>query len=139
MSFQEDWNLHTMKKRVVIVIIGLIVLIAILAGVKAMQIGAMINQGKKMVPPPETVTTATAKSESWETALTAIGSLSAVQGVTVAAELSGKVVQITFASGTPAKKGDLLVRQDTSSEDAQLPGAEAQSTMARTVVERDMK
>lgn len=128
-----------MKKRVVIVIIGLIVLIAILAGVKAMQIGAMINQGKKMVPPPETVTTATAKSESWETTLTAIGSLSAVQGVTVAAELSGKVVKIAFASGTPAKKGDLLVRQDTSSEDAQLPGAEAQSTMARTVVERDMK
>jgi membrane fusion protein (multidrug efflux system) len=128
-----------MQKRIIIVIIGLVVLIAILAGVKAMQIGAMVSQGKKMVPPPETVTTAAVKSESWETALTAVGSLSAVQGVTVAADLAGKVVQIAFASGTQAKKGDLLVRQDTSSEEAQFPGSEAQATMTRTVVERDLK
>jgi membrane fusion protein (multidrug efflux system) len=126
-----------MKKRILIAIIGLIILIAALAGIKTLQFGAMAEQGKKMVPPPETVTTAKVTSEAWETALTAVGSLSAVQGVTVAAELAGKVEGIAFESGAQVRKGDLLVRQDTSSEEAQLPGAEAQATLARTVLERD--
>ncbi len=128
-----------MKKRIFIAILCLAVLIGILAGIKATQIGAMVERGKKMVPPPEAVTTFAVKSESWENALTAVGSLSAVQGVTVAAELAGKVVQIAFESGTRVRKGDILVLQDTSSEEAQLPGAEAQATQARTVLDRDTK
>jgi len=128
-----------MKKRIMLAVLGLIVLIALLAAVKTMQIGAMINQGKKFVPPPETVTTAAVTAESWETALTAIGSLTAVQGVTVAAELPGKVVRIAFVPGKPVKKGDLLVCQDTSSEEAQLPGATAQANLARTELERATK
>jgi membrane fusion protein (multidrug efflux system) len=126
-----------MKKRILFVILGLFILIALLSGVKAMQIGAMIDQGKKMVPPPETTTTAAATAESWETALTAVGSLAAVQGVTVAAELTGKVVDIAFEAGAQVKKGDLLIRQDTSSEEAQLPGAVAQVHLTRTVLARD--
>ncbi len=128
-----------MKKRILVAIHGLVVLIAALAGIKALQIRAMIAQGKKMVPPPETVTTAQVQSESWETALTAVGSLTAVQGVTVSAELAGKVVTIAFEPGTSVRKGDLLIRQDTTSEEAQLPGAIAQAELARSVLERDAK
>jgi membrane fusion protein (multidrug efflux system) len=128
-----------MKKRIVLTILGLVVLIALIAGVKTMQIRAMIDQGKKFVPPPETVTTAGVRAESWETALTAIGTLTAVQGVTVAAELPGKVVKISFIPGNPVKKGDLLVCQDTTSEEAQLPGAMAQADMARADLERAKK
>ena len=128
-----------MKKRIIFAIIGLIVVIASLAAVKAMQIRVMVAQGKKFVPPPETVTTATIRSESWENALTAVGSLTAVQGVTVAVELAGKVVKIAFEPGAPVKKGDLLLRQDTTSEEAQLPGAAAQADLAWSVLERDAK
>ncbi|HEY6839234.1 MAG TPA: efflux RND transporter periplasmic adaptor subunit [Geobacteraceae bacterium] len=128
-----------MKNRIFITVIGLVAVIAILAGIKAMQIGAMVEQGKKMVPPPETVTTAVVKSESWENALSAVGSLTAVQGVTVAAELAGKVERIAFESGAHVRKGDLLVHQDTSAEEALLAGAEAQTVLARTVLERDAK
>ncbi len=126
-----------MKKRIALVIFGLVALIGALSAIKAMQISAMVEQGKKAVPPPETVTTAAVRAESWETALTAVGSLTAVQGVTVAAELPGKVAAIAFESGAMARKGELLVRQDTSSEEAQLPGAVAQAEQARTVVTRD--
>jgi len=125
-----------MKKRVMFAIIGLLVVIAALAGVKAMQIHAMIDQGKKFVPPPETVTSALVKADTWETALTAVGTLNAVQGVTVAAEMAGKVVKIEFEPGTAVKKGDLLLRQDTSSEEAQLPGLQAQVKLARNELER---
>jgi membrane fusion protein (multidrug efflux system) len=99
----------------------------------------MVDQGKKFVPPPETVTSAAASAESWEMALAAVGSLAAVQGVTVAAELPGKVAEIAFESGAKVKKGDLLIRQDTSSEEAQLPGAVAQVNLTQSIVERDAK
>ncbi len=128
-----------MKKRIILSILGLIVVIAVLAGIKAMQIGAMIGQGKKFVPPPETVTSTQAKTESWAADLTAVGTLTAVQGVTVAAELDGKVVKIGFVPGAAVKKGDLLARQDTSSEEAQLPGLTAQMKLARTELARDDK
>ncbi len=128
-----------MKRRIVLVIGGLVVLIVALSAIKAMQISAMVEQGKKAVPPPETVTTARATAESWGTALTAVGTLTAVQGVTVAAELAGKVAQIGFEPGAKVGKGQLLVRQDTTSEEAQLPGAVAQAALAQTVVDRDRR
>lgn len=125
-----------MKKRIVFSLTGLVILIAILGGVKTFQIRAMIDQGKKFVPPPETVTTAEVKSETWDTALTAVGTLNAVQGVTVAAELPGKVVKIEFEPGTTVKKGDILLRQDTSSEEAQLPGVLSQVNLYVKNLER---
>ena len=128
-----------MKKRILFAILGLTVLIVVLAGIKALQIRAMIERGKAFVPPPETVTTAVAKTESWETSLTAVGSLTAVQGVTVAAELAGKVVEIAFEPGARVTKGDLLIRQDTSAEEAQLPGAVAQVSLTKSTLDRDEK
>ena len=125
-----------MKKRIFLAVLGLVIVVAVLAGIKAIQIGAMIDQGKKFVPPPETVTTAPVRAESWETALTATGTLTAVQGVTVAAEMPGKVVRIGLVPGNPVRKGEMLVCQDTTSEEAQLPGAKAQANLARTELER---
>ena len=128
-----------MKKRIIFAILGLVILICVLAGIKALQIFTMVEAGKKQVPPPETVTTTTARTESWETALTAVGSLTAVQGVNMAAELAGKIVQIAFTPGATVRKGDLLIRQDTSSEQAQLPGAVAQATLTKSILDRDAK
>ena len=125
-----------MKKPLLLVILGLVILIGLLAGIKGLQIRAMVEQKKKFVPPPETVTSAPVKAESWEIALTSVGTLHAVQGVTVAAELTGKVVEIAFEAGTTVKKGDILLRQDTSSEEAQLSGALAQVNLSRINLKR---
>ena len=116
-----------MKKRIILTVVGLLVIIGLLAGIKVLQIKAMIDQGKKAVPPPETVTASLVRSETWETSLTAIGSLTAVQGVTVSDELAGKVAAIAFEAGRSAKKGQVLIRQDTTAEEAQLPGLLAHS------------
>ncbi|HSQ14800.1 MAG TPA: biotin/lipoyl-binding protein, partial [Candidatus Binatia bacterium] len=104
-----------------------------------LQIRKMVEHGKKAVLPPDTVTTATARSDSWETSLSAVGSLTAVQGVTVAAELPGKVVELSFEPGAKVKRGDPLIRQDTSVEEAQLPGVEAQVTLTESVLARDVE
>lgn len=124
-----------MKKRIILAIIGLIVVIGILGIIKGLQIGRMTAMGQ-FTPPPETVTTAEVHAEAWESLITSVGSLVAVQGVTVSAELSGKVVKIAFEPGSRVKAGDLLVKLDTSSEEAQLPGAEAALALARSNLER---
>ncbi|MDP4858404.1 MAG: efflux RND transporter periplasmic adaptor subunit [Desulfobacterales bacterium] len=128
-----------MIKRIIITIVGLMVVVGILGGIKGLQIKRMIAQGKQFSPPPEPVTTAVARKETWESLLTAVGSLEAVQGVIVTAELSGKVERIGFEPGTKVKTGDLLVQQDISAENAQLRAAEASLTLAKIDLERKSK
>ena len=125
-----------MIKRIVLVIVLLIVLAGILAGIKSLQISRMIAKGETAEMPPETVTTAVARSESWGARLTAVGSLTAVQGVTVSAEVTGKIVHIGFESGGIVQAGTVLVKQDTDSETAQLRGAEANQALAKLNFER---
>ena len=125
-----------MTKKVILVIFGLLVLVGVLAGVKGLQIDRMIGQGKEFVPPPDPVTTALVHRETWESVLTSVGSLEAVQGVVVTAELTGKVVDIAFAPGAMVKAGDLLVKQDTAAEEAQLRAAEANVALRKTNLER---
>ena len=112
------------------------VLIGGLAGIKYLQIERMTAYGDNFVSPPEVVTTAMAKKDSWESFLTAVGSLEAVQGVVITAELKGKVVRIAFEPGSTVKAGDLLVQQDTSVELAQLRAAEAEVALAKLNFER---
>lgn len=125
-----------MKKRLLLSLLGLLLVIIILAGIKGLQIFKMVGTGKNFTPPPETVTTTKALPDSWETTLPAVGSLEAVQGVTVAAELSGKVVRLDFTPGARVKAGSILLQQDISSEEAQLQAAEAQASLAKVNFER---
>lgn len=120
-----------MIKKILFAIVGLLVIVGALAGIKALQIRAMIAQGSKFSPPPVVVSTSETRTEQWQERIPAVGSLSAVQGVTVAAELAGKVVEIAFDPGREVRAGDLLVRLDTSSEKARLPGAEANLELTR--------
>jgi membrane fusion protein (multidrug efflux system) len=126
-----------MKKQLIIVIIGLVAVAGALGGIKALQISRMISQKKPVFP--ETVTTFMAREEAWESTLTSVGSLEAVQGVKVSAEISGKVVQISFNPGTMAQAGDLLLQQDIDAEKAQLRSAEATAALAKINLERTRK
>ena len=117
-----------------IIILGLLGLIVLIGGIKFLQINTLIHM--KAVVPLEAVSTTEVKQESWQETLTSVGSLSAVQGVTVAAELDGKIVEIAFESGSSVKAGDVLVRQDTSAEEAQLRAAEANVDLTRVNLER---
>ncbi len=126
-----------MKKKILFAIIGVVVLAVILGGIKGLQINQMIAQQRK--PMPETVTTAVAHTEAWESLLTSVASLVAVQGVMVSAEVAGKVVHIAFEPGTMVKVGDLLVQQDTVAENAQLRSAEATVALTKLSLERARK
>jgi membrane fusion protein, multidrug efflux system len=104
-------------------------------GIKVLQIGKMMST--PMVMPPTTVSSAVVKEEDWAPTLSAIGSVSAVQGAVVSAELGGVVAEINFQSGGVAKKGDVLMRLDSSAEEAQLRTAEADLELAKANLERE--
>ena len=115
---------------------GLLALVVLLVGIKGLQISKMMAAAKAMTPPPQTVSSAEVREENWAPVLSAIGSVSAVQGAIIAAELGGVVSEIKFENGGVAKKGDVIMKLDASQEEALLRSAEAEAELARTDLER---
>jgi membrane fusion protein (multidrug efflux system) len=120
-----------MAKRMSIMVAVLVVLLGALAFVKVRQLQAMAAQFAAMQPPPEAVTTIEARRADWPSTVSAIGTVEAVQGVTVSADLPGIVSRIAFESGQGVAKGDVLVELDTKQEQAQLAAAQAQLELSR--------
>ena len=113
---------------------ALVLLVVLLLGIKAMQIGKMMSTPFTM--PPTTVSSIEVKEQDWAPVLSAVGSISAVQGAVVSTELGGVVAQINFPNGGEAKKGDVLLKLDTSAEEGQLHTAEADLELARANLQR---
>lgn len=114
----------------------IVAIVGFLAGIKILQFRTMGQAMQHMTMPPETVTSAKVLEDSWPKSITATGSIAAVQGVTVAAEVAGKIVRISFESGDVVKAGDVLVKLDTATEEAQLRAAEATAELAQTSLRR---
>lgn len=128
-------KLADMPKKLLITLIGLAILIGVPVIIKMTQFKVMGSVQMQM--PPQTVTADKVRKMHWGNTVSATGSLVAVQGVDVSAELGGKVTEIAFESGNRVKTGDLLVRLDTSAEKAQLRSAEAAAKLARINLNRN--
>jgi membrane fusion protein (multidrug efflux system) len=125
-----------MKKRMILMLAVVLAFVAAVGGVKFLQIRSAMAQQGSFQPPPETVTTVIAKAEPWEATMNAVGSVVAVNGVTVSADLPGLVDEIAFQSGQKVGKGDVLIRLSTREERAQLASAEAQRELSRVALRR---
>lgn len=119
-----------MAKRMVVMLTLTLLFVGALGFVKFKQIQTAIAQGAAFQPPPEAVTTITAAQEHWPTTVNAIGTVAAVRGVTVSADLPGIVDQILFESGDAVREGQVLAVLDTRQEQAQMAAAEAQRVLA---------
>jgi len=115
-------------------VLGLVVVLLMIVGIKALQILKM--KSAPMMMPTTTVSSAPVKEEDWSPMLSSVGSISAVQGAVVSTELGGTVAEIKFPNGSVAKQGDVLVKLDASSEEAQLRTAEADLELARADLQR---
>ncbi|HEX4640213.1 MAG TPA: efflux RND transporter periplasmic adaptor subunit [Chthoniobacterales bacterium] len=115
-------------------VVGLILVFVILAAIKAMQIRKMMSM--PMVMPPTTVSSVQVTEENWPPIFSSVGTLSAVQGATVSAELAGTVAEVKFENGAVAKKGDILLRLDASAEEGLLRTAEADLELAKSDLSR---
>ena len=119
--------------------IGIVSLVIVcLAIVKFLQIRAAIASSQ-FAPPPEAVTAAVVKELEWQRTIRSVGSLAAVQGVTLSAETAGVVTKINFESGTLVKQGDVIVELDASVEEANLKAAQAVLASAEPAYNRARK
>jgi membrane fusion protein (multidrug efflux system) len=125
-----------MAKRMILMLAVTAALVAGLGFVKFRQIQVAIAQGAAFQPPPDAVTTIVAREEAWPSTFTAIGTMAAVHGVTVSADLPGTVDRIAFESGREVRQGAVLAQLDTRQERAQLAAADAQRELARLNFER---
>src|SRR6266478_2614916 len=120
-----------MKKFIVTILLMIVVVGLIYGGLvffKVNQIMGFMQMAKSgaFAPPPTAVTTTVAEKSQWQPTLETIGTVTAINGVTISTDLAGIVSKIAFDSGSQVKAGDLLVQLNTDQEQAQLAQAEAQ-------------
>ena len=120
-----------MAKRMILMLGVVLAVIGALGFMKFKQVETAIQVGASYQPPPEAVTSIVAQREQWPASMGVIGTMEAVHGVTVSADLPGVVEKILFESGQSVHAGDVLVVLDTRQERAQFASLEAQSELAR--------
>jgi membrane fusion protein (multidrug efflux system) len=125
--------------RYIVAVLGLLLVIGGLVGIKATQISGLIKAGEafaKAGPPPEAVSTDRARDLSWEGTQSAVGTVGATRGVVLSNDAAGVVKRISILSGTVVKAGQVLVELDNGVERAQLATAQARLELAGQNLER---
>lgn len=125
-----------MMKRMVVMLIIVLVLFGGLFGLKSMANKGMQAFFDNMPQPPVAVTTAVAEAMAWPREISAVGSISPVNGIDVTTEVGGLVQRIEFESGAHAEAGQLLVQLDARSEQASLDNLRAQARLTATTLKR---
>jgi membrane fusion protein, multidrug efflux system len=131
-----------MKKFIVAILLMLVVVVAIYFGLGYYKVGqimgfAQLAKSGAFAPPPTAVTTTVAQKSEWQPTLETIGTVVAINGVTISTDLAGIVSKIAFDSGSQVKAGDLLVQLNTNQEQAQLAQAEAQRDWTQITLTRN--
>ncbi len=134
--FPAPVSMTLMAKRSLGMLVAVIGVLGAIAAFKyhAVQMAARARAAAR--PPPVAVAATAAAETAWRRQLHAVGTLDAVEGVTVSNELAGTIARIAFASGQHVKPGDLLVQLDVSTDEAQLRGLQAQVALARITLDR---
>ena len=117
----------------------LFVIIAIGAGLgvwKYESIQASAEASANQPEPMESVMVASAREIEHRQTTTSIGTVLALQSITLKNELPGTVRQVTLTPGQIVDKGTLLVALDVSVEQAELKAQEAQAALAKSVLTR---
>lgn len=108
----------------------------LLGGYKFLQIRAAIAFAESFPEHSESVETDTVRESEWTETLTALGEVVAPKSVELRNELEGRISAVDMPPGGVVKQGQVLLRLDTSEENAQLRGAEAEAELARLALER---
>jgi membrane fusion protein (multidrug efflux system) len=127
------------RKQVLGVMAILVVVFGGLFGAKYYANYRTAEAARHRTAPAVAVSTAVARDMPWSPELNVVGSLQAVEGTEITAQIAGNVTAIAFTSGEQVKRGQLLVRLDDSSQQAQLHADQARLTLAQATLERTRK
>jgi membrane fusion protein (multidrug efflux system) len=126
-----------MIKRMLIMLVAVGLVLGGVFGFIAFK-GKMMRQslsGQAM--PPQTVATAEAGYQDWQPRLKAVGTLKAVRGTEVSAEIAGIVADIHFKQGEEVSAGAPLVQLRADDDNAKLQSLKAVADLARITLNRD--
>ena len=127
------------RKHLIVVVAVLIVVFGALFGGKYYANYRTAEANLHRSTAPVAVSTAIARDQPWSPEVNVVGSLRAVQGTEVTAQIAGNVTAIAFQSGQHVHRGQLLVRLDDSSQQAQLHADQARLTLATATLVRARK
>lgn len=128
-----------MIKRLILMLILVALVLGGVFGFLAFK-GAMMK--KYMTaggPPVQTVSSAKAGYQDWQPKLEAVGSVRAVNGADLSAEVAGIVETINFDSGSDVEAGTVLAQLRAEDDIAHLHSLQAAAKQAETVYNRDLK
>ncbi len=128
-----------MKWRTFLAMIGALVLTAGVAGGLGYWKWKGIQKAMRAGPPPEfpeAVVLATVESRPYQRSFQAVGTIQAIRHITVATEVSGKVAHVGYESGQTIEEGAVILRLDTSTEEADLRAAEALVRLNQATLDR---
>jgi membrane fusion protein (multidrug efflux system) len=103
---------------------------------KYVEISTAIAAAEASPEPSEAVEAVRVRRGEWTASTRAVGTVVALRQVEIRNELAGTVVEMGFASGDIVEAGQVLVRLDTSEEDASLAAAQADARLAQVVFDR---
>lgn len=86
--------------------------------------------------PIESITMAVAKQQQYRPTATSIGTVLALNSITLRNEVSGTVHRVSLAPGQVVEEGTVLVGLDVSVEEAELAAEQAQADLAETTLAR---
>ena len=121
-------------KRMLWMIVGVLLLIALIAGIKVLLVVRMIHGMPK--PAPFTVSTTTAKEQPWQPSLSAVGTLCAARGADLAMDVAGLVTGVNLESGQDVRQDQVLVQLRDGDDVAQLQQLKAAAQLSQLTFER---
>ena len=122
-----------------IIIAVCILIFALLAGFKVLQIREAIKFAESFPEPSETVEAITVSTAQVQPTITTLGSIVAPQTITLHNEIEGRITAVHFKSGATVKQGELLIELDSSEETARLHAVEARAELAQIDLKRVKK
>ncbi len=124
-------------KRMLWMIGGVLLLIAVIAGVKVLLVMRMIQSMPK--PAPFTVSTTIAREQPWQPTLRAVGTLRAANGADLAMDVAGLVTAVRLESGQDVEQGQPLLQLRDDDEVARLQQLQAAAQLSQLSFERARK
>ena len=125
-----------MTKRMLIMLLLCVVVFGGVFGMKWFGNKMMNDFIDNMPTPAVTVSSSQVETQQWASTLRAVGSLVAVRGADLTAELDGTVTSIDFESGQAVSAGDQLLTLESVAERSELARLKAQAKLAEIEVER---
>lgn len=85
--------------------------------------------------PPSFVNTAIVETSTWQPTARLVGTVIAKRAITLSNEVTGVITEVGFKSGDTVDAGQVLIKLDTRTEQADLAAAEASERLATASIE----